>query len=274
MTRSWLSRIAEFQHTVLDYYQCAGRAFPWRNSRRPYHIVVSEFMLQQTQTARVKEYFPRFLRRFPTLKALAEAELKDVLIEWQGLGYNRRAKFLHQFAQVVQCQYHGRIPRNHEGLLELPGIGPYTAAAITVFAFNKPFPMIETNIRTVYLHHFFPKDRGVSDAALLGLVERSIWTANPREWFYALMDYGAMLKARGNTAHRRSTHYRPQSAFHGSPRQVRGQAIRCLLNQQNGMSLSALSDHISQSQERVRAALQTLKNDGLIIMRRGKYFVR
>jgi A/G-specific adenine glycosylase len=259
---------------VLTYYRSEGRNFPWRYSRIAYRIVVSEFMLQQTQTARVSVYFPRFLRRFPSLKSLAEAPLKDVLTAWQGLGYNRRAKFLHQLAQEVRLRHHGRLPSDPDKLQTLPGIGSYTAAAIAVFAFNKPYPMIETNIRSVYLHHFFPKEGAVSDAVLLNLIEQSMYKENPREWFYALMDYGAMLKARGNTAHRRSAHYRPQTTFHGSPRQMRGQVLRCLLTHKEGLSLRDMSEALAQPKARINTALEALRDDGLIVMWRGKYLVQ
>ncbi len=180
-------------------------------------------MLQQTQVSRVLEKFPQFLRAFPTLSALAKASVSDVLGVWQGMGYNRRALALHRLAQSTRA-----IPRDFDALLKLPGIGPYTAAAIMVFAFEKPHPMIETNIRRVYIHEF----NETHDKEILKLVEETLPRDNPREWYYALMDYGAMLGKTVPNPNRKSKHYTKQSTFEGSHRQVRGEVLRRFLAKQ------------------------------------------
>lgn len=213
---------------IKSYYQEHKRIFAWRDIDNPYFVYVSEVMLQQTQTTRVIEKFDQFTRAFPTLPSLAQASLAQVLFYWQGLGYNRRGKFLHQAARIMQEQYEGCVPQSPEELVMLPGIGQATASSIAAFAYNSPTVFIETNIRTVFIHFFFPEEEGVTDAALLPLVESTLDYTEPRQWYYALMDYGVMLKKVHGNASRRSKHYTKQSRFEGSTRQVRGAIIRLL----------------------------------------------
>jgi A/G-specific adenine glycosylase len=225
------TQIAAFRRTVLTHFKKEGRhTLPWRATTDPYAIAVSEIMLQQTQAGRVVEKYTTFLKRFPTVQSLARAQLPAVLALWSGLGYNRRAKFLHQMAKTVVSELKGKFPRTAEGLEALPGIGPYTARAICAFAYNQPVAFIETNIRTVFIHHFFADAENISDATLLPIVEAAIDQKNPRQWYAALMDYGSALKQQGNRVHRKSKHYVRQSAFTGSTRQLRGAIIRSLLN--------------------------------------------
>ncbi len=229
--------IPAFQKTVYREAKKAARAYPWRppalrvrkdGSIDPYKILVSEIMLQQTQTARVVEYYKRFIRAYPTIASLAEAPLADVLRMWQGLGYNRRAKMLHVCAREVVIHHKGIIPRAREALLALPGIGPYTSGAVRVFAYNQPDVLIETNIRTVYTHHFFADAEKVNDRELLPLIEQTLDRSEPRAWYAALMDYGSTLKQAGVRLNAKSTQYTKQSAFEGSDRQIRGAIIRYL----------------------------------------------
>src|SRR3990167_45987 len=145
-------KISEFRRTVWKYYNENGRHdLPWRKTKDPYRILVSEVMLQQTQVARVLEKYKQFLKRFPTVRALAKASLADVLKIWSGLGYNRRGKYLHDAAKVIVRV--GNIKKELTG--PLPGVGPYTKAAVLTFAFNQPEVLIETNIRAAYIHHFY-----------------------------------------------------------------------------------------------------------------------
>jgi A/G-specific adenine glycosylase len=226
-------------------------------------------MLQQTQTARVALYFPRFISRFPSFRVLAKAPLRAVLREWQGLGYNRRAKALWQLARLVTQEFHGKLPRTTAELLALPGVGPYTAAAIQAFAFQLPAAMIETNIRTVYLSHFFPKRRNVHDREILPLVEQTLWRKNPQLWFYALMDYGAFLKRESSlphttrAAHRNSASYRRQSAFAGSRRQLRGKVLRTLL-QAGPLSVKKLAQETDTKLRELTPILGILTDEGLL----------
>lgn len=199
-----------------------------RGKADPYHILVSEVMLQQTQVARVIDFYPRFLKTFPTIKSLAEAPLSHVLQLWQGLGYNRRALMLQRAAQVVMQRYAGMMPTKYEALLELPGVGPSTAAGIMNFAYNQPAPYLETNVRTVYLHFFFDDAscKAIDDKEILPLVIKTMDKENPREWFYALLDYGVMLKKTVGNLNRKSKTYTKQSPFEGSARQARAKALR------------------------------------------------
>ena len=185
--------IRKFRRKVWEYWKKNGRHdLPWRKTKDPYRILVSEVMLQQTQVPRVTEKYKEFLKKFPTVRALAKAPLSDVLKVWSGLGYNRRAKYLHDAAkQIVEV---GNIKKALAH--PLPGVGPYTRAAVLVFAFNEPDVLIETNIRGAYIHHFFPMRRSVSDTEISTLLSKVGAGEDPREWHWALMDYGAYLKRR------------------------------------------------------------------------------
>ena len=219
-----------FQKIVMEHWRRDGRHdLPWRTNINPYRILVSEMMLQQTQVSRVTGKFRSFIRAFPTFRALALAKPSAVIREWQGLGYNRRALMLHRCACEVTLLHAGRLPRDPDALCRLPGIGPYTAGAILVFAYDEPWPLLETNIRRSYLHHFFPGRRSVADRELLPVIERTMDRSHPRRWFSALMDYGAWLAGQVPNPNRRSRHYVKQSAFEGSDRQLRGRILRAML---------------------------------------------
>ncbi len=220
----------EFVIKVWDNYHSHGRSLPWRDRTDAYAIVVSELMLQQTQVQRVIPKFETFMATFPTVQALADAPQSDVIELWSGLGYNRRARFLHQTAKKVVEDFDGNFPDTVEGLVSLPGIGVNTAGAVLAYAFNIPRVFIETNIRSVYIYEFFPDSADVSDAELVPLIEATLDTSNPREWYWALMDYGTMLKKQVGNSARQSKHYKKQSKFEGSKRQVRGAVLRLLIN--------------------------------------------
>ncbi len=225
-----------FSETVWDYYRTSGRELPWRmpepdGSFDPYKIMVSEVMLQQTQVARVSVKYQEFLGLFPDISALAAVSFADVMAVWSGLGYNRRAKFLLSAAQEITARFNGVFPEDEKDLQSLPGIGKNTAAAIRAYAFNKPDVFIETNIRTVFIHHFFPDQDHVDDKQLLPYIAQTIDLENPREWYWALMDYGTFIKSTKGNASRSSAHYRKQSVFEGSRRQLRAAVIRSLLSE-------------------------------------------
>ncbi|TFG92426.1 MAG: A/G-specific adenine glycosylase [Syntrophobacterales bacterium] len=222
-------RAAAFRTTVYDYYEKYGRSFPWRETTYPYRILVSEVMLQQTQAPRVLLKYEAFLRLFPAVSILASAPLHDILGAWQGLGYNRRALALKQSAQRIVTHHDGIVPQDEKSLVSLPGVGPATARAILAFAFNKPVILIETNIRAVFIHHFFPDEETVADSNLLSLIEKTLDRNNPRRWYNALMDYGTFLKKAHANPARRSAHHQRQSPFEGSVRQVRGAILRLIL---------------------------------------------
>ncbi|HTH71739.1 MAG TPA: hypothetical protein VL737_00045 [Candidatus Pristimantibacillus sp.] len=266
------AKISDFQATVWRYYREHGRHdLPWRSSEPdgsfdPYKILVSEIMLQQTQVPRVIPKYHEFLERFHSFTALAGAPLSDVLRVWNGLGYNRRAKFLWQCARQVVAIHGGQPPRTTAGLVALPGIGPNTAGAILAYAFNQPVIFIETNIRTVFIHHFFSGQQGVDDRRILDLVAQTL-PDNPREWYWALMDYGSSLKQKLGNLNTLSKHYVKQSRFEGSKRQIRGQVLRVLGEQPR--TAAQLSSEIAD--ERLAGVLNDLVKESLITCIKGRY---
>ena len=259
----------QFQVLIRKYYRKGRSHLPWRKTTDPYHIAISEIMLQQTQVSRVIEKYNSFLTVFPTVGALARAPLGKVLTLWSGLGYNRRAKFLHSMAKQILAARGGVFPTDPAELEQLPGIGPYTARAIAAFAYNAPVAFVETNIRTVYVHHFFPGADRVSDRELLPLIEQTLDRKNPRKWYAALMDYGSELKQAGNRAHRQSVHYVRQTPFVGSRRQVRGAVIRSLVAE--AKSLSRLQKELSYSEELLSAVVSDLTQERLIERKGAKF---
>ncbi len=250
---------AKFRKIILSYWRRHGRHdLPWRKTTDPYAILVSEVMLQQTQVSRVIEKYRAFLKAFPTFHRLASVSPRAVLKVWQGLGYNRRALMLQRCAQAVVREHGGKLPRNHETLQALPGIGPYTAGAILAFAFNVPHPVIETNIRRVYLHHYFPGKKKVADTKLLPIITRTLDTKNPRRWYGALMDYGAYLATQTENPNRRSRHYTRQAKFEGSVRQLRGRVLTALLR---GGTLREIADD-----PRLPMVVAVLKREGFPVV--------
>lgn len=263
-----------FIKVVTDFYCRHGRHdLPWRQNTDPYRVFISELMLQQTQVSQVVPKYQAFLKRFPTTAALSKAELREVLTLWQGLGYNRRAKYVHAAAKQVMSEYSGRWPKTVAGLRRLPGVGPYTAAAIAVFSFNQPVVMIETNIRTVFLYHFFKQTSNVPDTELLPIIERTLPTKDARTWYAALMDYGSYLKVMHGNQNKRSAEFSKQTAFEGSDRQIRGAILRCLLTNKTGLTKLKLARTLPEFPVgRVNLQLQALVADGLVKKVATRYF--
>ncbi len=259
--------IAAAHRLITEYYAVHGRHdLPWRQSEAngqfdPYKIMVSELMLQQTQVSRVVPKFTAFLSVFPNVTTLAAAPLGAVLAEWSGLGYNRRAKFLWQAAQTIMQDYAGGLPKTAEQLVHLPGIGPNTAGAILAYAFNQPALFIETNIRSVFIHHFFSGQDAVRDAEITSKLAAMLAAEpDPRTFYWAVMDYGTYLKQTvGNTA-RLSAAYTRQSKFAGSRRQVRGAILRELATQPQTVNTL----RISIADTRLADVLTELLGEGLI----------
>ncbi|HME54520.1 MAG TPA: A/G-specific adenine glycosylase [Candidatus Lokiarchaeia archaeon] len=225
--------LAEFQAIIKNHYKVRGRKYPFREPAHysdPYKVVVSEIMLQQTQADRVVEKYLAFIHQFPDFATLARAATEDVLKAWIGLGYNRRALALKKIAETVIEQYGGKVPETIEALETFPSVGPNTAASIATFAFNVAVPFIETNIRAVYTFFFFQDQELPSDAVLLDIVEKTIDGSNPREWYYALMDYGVMLKKEGRDPTKKHQARPKQASFKGSTRQMRGNILKLLLD--------------------------------------------
>lgn len=230
---------------------------PWRDHPTPYYVLVSEIMLQQTQVPRVMPKFSEFVAKFPDFGALAKADLGDVLRAWNGLGYNRRAKFLWEAAKIINA--HG-FPTNLNDLTKLPGVGINTAGAIMAYVYDQPVVFIETNIRTVFIHHFFKDQLVVDDAAIRELVQATLPKNNTRQWYWALMDYGTFLKVSTGAHLHKVKSYKRQSTFTGSNRQVRGAVLRQLTI--GPLSTAQLQGTINDP--RLHAVLQDLQSEGLI----------
>ncbi len=253
----------QFKKTVLEYYKKYGRGtLPWRQTRNPYHILVSEIMLQQTQVSRVLTMYPTFIKQFPTVETLAQAPVKDVLIAWQGLGYNRRALNLKRTAEIITRDYKGVFPKTQQELESLPGIGQSTRGAILAFAYGVATPFIETNIRAVYIHHFFPKTQHVTDKQLFPLILQTLDTDNPRDWYYALMDYGVHLKRTLPNPSRKSTQHKKQSPFKGSKREIRSRIVKFILTKK--ATRKEIIDHVGKTPYNVTEIIKELVSEGLI----------
>lgn len=247
----------KFQQTVRNYYEEHGRDLPWRNTDNEYAIFVSEIMLQQTQVPRVISKYKGWIQQWPDFKALANMDRSAVIKAWQGLGFNRRAKFLHQSAQKVTDEHSGQLPASRSELKRLPGVGSYTSGALIAFCFNKPALFIETNIRTVYLHHYFPEKKQVSDAEIKTKLGETMPEKDVREWYYALMDYGQFIKKTEGNPNTRSTTYNTQSQFEGSNRQLRSRLLRFVLNNEP-VSLEQINDNLEPETDRQKSIKENL----------------
>lgn len=289
-----------FRDKVWAFYHKYGRHdLPWRVDTSPYSVLVSEVMLQQTQVARVVGKYGEWMKKFPEMNSLAEASGTDVLGTWQGLGYNRRGLWLREAARRVVSDYDEHLPGDPAELVKLPGIGPNTAGSIAAFAYNRPAVFIETNIRRVFIYEFFgdsnditssgrrtlpvtlpkvfsePTPAGdsvtsitssyISDDHLRPLIEVTLDHEHPREWYWALMDYGADLARKVPNPNRQSRHYAKQSKFEGSARQIRGEVLRRLLDGPKRRSALEIDD------ERLERVLEGLANDGLIEIIQGTW---
>lgn len=253
----------DFQQHVWGHYDRHGRDMPWRRNTSLYHVLVSELMLQQTQVTRVIPKFEAFMQRFPDVQSLASSSLADVIVMWQGLGYNRRAKYLHEAARRIVERGE---PTTREALLDLPGVGINTAGAIMAYTYNQPGVFVETNVRTVYIHHFFADQSSVNDRDIATLVEQTLDRDNPREWYWAIMDYGSYLKQTDTRLHQ-SRQYKKQPPLRGSLREMRGRIVRHM-SQYLSCDLASLRDELAD--ERFDTALAGLVADGLVTHRAGQ----
>jgi A/G-specific adenine glycosylase len=264
---------AEFRDIVYAFYKKEGRVFPWREDTGSWGVLLSEFMLQQTQTERVLRYWKRWMELWPAPEDLAAAPLETVLREWSGLGYNRRAKYLHSCAKIIAGEYRGRVPETPEELRKLPGVGGYCSGAIACFGYNYPAVFIETNIRAAVIHFFFQDRVTVSDREIRRILEETLDRENPRKWYYALMDYGAALKKVTANPNRKSAHYAKQSRFEGSFRQKRGRLVRALAF--NGpASAKALARRTGMEEGEIYEVMNALEKDLLVAEKGGVYRIR
>lgn len=261
-----------FKKTIWDFYKKQKRTLIWREKIAPYYIFVSEIMLQQTQVARVEKKFPEFIKQFPDFKSLAQASTKDVLTAWQGMGYNRRALYLRKTAEIIVKKYNNRLPNDPHILKTLPGIGKVTANSIVIFVWNRPTVFIETNIRRVFIHFYFSGKNDVDDKNILPLVEKTLDKKNPREWYYALMDYGSHLPKITKNPNMKSKNYKKQSTFKGSDREIRGAIIRSILAR--SLTIEMLEEITRFDRYRLYMNLLELQKEGFVMEKRGKYTIK
>ena len=252
-----------FQKIIYNYYREHERNFPWRETNNPYYILVSEIMLQQTQAERVIQKYKQFIKSFPDVISLANAPFENVLKLWQGLGYNRRALSLKKTAEIIVSKFNCEIPSSIEILETFPGIGKATASEISSFAFNKSSIFIETNIRRVFIYFFFPDQDKIKDSEILPYVEKTLDKSNPREWYYALMDYGVMLRKKFPELNKKSAHYQKQAPFKNSNRQIRGLILKTIIANSNIIE-SELVKKLKKDPKRIKKFLIELEKEGFI----------
>lgn len=282
MERMILSdRQKEFNKVLFTWYRTHRREMPWRETADPYKILVSEVMLQQTQVDRVRMKYEEFLKRFPDIFALASAPLSDVLRSWSGLGYNRRARYLHECARTVVASSDGKFPNNYTELVKLPGIGMSTAGALLAFSFKAETPMIDTNIRRILLRVFFANRKAApTDKVLYEFASTLIPKGKGRDWNYAMLDVGATLcTARGhsprcpfNSLHGKVsevTKKYPQRKFEGSRRFYRGRIMRLLVERRQ-VSSADLLRVLEITNAELLPIIEALISDGLVVSARGR----
>lgn len=267
----------------MRYYQTSGRGnLPWRKNINPYRIWVSEVMLQQTQVDRVIPFFNTWMQKFPTVQKLSSASQVKILQLWKGLGYNSRALRMKKTAQEIVKNYKGKFPGKLHELQKLPGIGAYTAGAICAFAYNQPVTMIETNIRRVFIYHFFADLTNVHDDQILELVTKTLDTKKPGTWYWALMDYGAFLgrtlniKGKKYNPNVQSKHYAKQSPFAGSDRQIRGKILEILLEEKKitVIKLFSLLRKFSTDKKRIQIILDQLIKENFLQIKTGNIQIK
>lgn len=264
---------SQVNQQIWEYYKTHKRDFPWRETTNPYYILVSEIMLQQTQTSRVVDYYRRFIRKFPSVLSLATCSQTELLQLWQGLGYNRRALFLKRAAEQITSEFHGVVPSKLTDLTKLPGVGANTAGAVLAYAFNQKVVFIETNIRKTITYFYFKNQEVVSDTEIAKKIkillknERSI-----REWYWAVVDYGAMLGRLKIITNNRSAHYVRQSKFEGSFRQIRAAVLRAVLDN-SPITLGRLLQLLPFTENQLSKALSQLIVEGFLSEEAGKFVI-
>ena len=269
----------KFSSIVYGYYREHKRDLPWRalDALQPidrlYCVTVSELMLQQTQVTRVIDKYNTWMHQWPTLDAfMKSATLPDVLGAWSGLGYNRRALYLFEALKSLYAMSWEAQDISVQTLTQLKGIGINTAAAIAVYAYNEPHTFIETNIRTVYLTHYYKNtNKQVTDKEILSIVAKTVDTSNPREWYWALMDYGAYLKKSQGSQLSMAKSHKKQAKFSGSFRQLRGVTLKHVIHS-GPTAIKVLEQKYTD--DRLAQAIESLAEDGLIEIHEGACAVR
>ncbi len=255
-------QVSLFRRKIWTFYKSNRRDLPFRETIDPYGITISEFMLQQTQVERVIPKYLSWIEKWPDWPCLSRATTKQLLQFWSGLGYNRRAVYLGKLALTICKEYDGTLPFDAGILQKLPGIGPYTANAILIFAFNKDIVAIDTNIRRVLIHEL-KLSPDISKEELAEIANRVLPRGKSRDWHNALMDYSSLaLPKQIKTIPPISR----QSRFEGSIRQIRGEIIRRLTITRR-INLTDIERDLRRSRQDVIKAVQGLAKDGLITCR-------
>lgn len=250
--------IQRFQKKILAFYQQNKRDLPWRKTTDPYHILVSEFMLQQTQVTRVIEYYTTWMKKWPTVQLFAKTAYKNVLTAWMGLGYNRRAMYLYKTAQIIVHDFDGDVLEAVKQFDKLPGIGLYTSKAVQIFSANADIATVDTNIRRIFIKEFNLSE-SITDKELFSIAEKCLPPGRSRDWHNALMDYGALYLTSKKTGIKPKTQ---QSRFQGSDRQIRGQILRLLLKETQ--SLYQIQDQIDVETKRLSTILEKMEKEKTI----------
>ncbi len=264
-------QIQGFRRKILSFYKKSRRNLPWRNTTDQYHILISEFMLQQTQVRRVIIHFERWIKTWPTIYHLAAAKKEAVLREWMGLGYNNRALYLHETAKRIVSSYGGDVLRAMQSYQDLPGIGPYTAHAVLIFASNADIAAVDTNIRRIIIHEFHLKK--CSPAKLQELAQICLPKGRSRDWHNALMDYGSLVMTSRRSGIPALT---KQGKFEGSDRQWRAKILRRLLNQsleQQELYLSTKTPCLS-GMKRFRGIVNKMIKEEILETKKGRVILR
>ncbi len=264
-------QLLSFQHKVLSYYDRSGRDLPWRKTTNPYHILLSEVMLQQTQVDRVVDYYQRWLKKWPTIVNLAQAERTDVLRMWMGLGYNNRAVNLHKAVQKIVSEYNGEVITAMNNYKNIPGIGPYISSAVRIFSTNENVVTVDTNIRRILIHEF-KLPESTTDKELWEIAFNCLPKGKSREWHNALMDYGATLLTARKTGIKPKTQ---QSTFEGSDRQIRAKIVRHLLKNNKPVSIKQLLSAVNEkNSERLQKIVRGMVEDDLLVSSGRSYFLK
>lgn len=255
----------QFQRKIFSFYHKHKRDLPWRNTTDPYNILLSEFMLQQTQVSRVVTYYKQWITKWPTIYDLARASRAEVLKAWMGLGYNTRAVRLHKAAQKIVSEFHGDVGEAMKHYKEVPGVGRYTSQAVQIFAKNTDLVTVDTNIRRIFIKEFHLSEK-ISDTELWGLAKKCLPKEQSRDWHNALMDYGALRLTTKKTGIKPKTQ---QSRFEGSDRQIRAQVLRLLLK--TGRSFPEMRNLLLIEDTRLKKILEKMMQEQLIRMKQKKY---
>ena len=258
-----VSTLLLFSQAVWDFYRQHGRPFPWRETSDPYAVLLSELMLQQTQTQRVLPKYVEFLSVWPDFQSMAASSLLEVLTRWKGLGYNRRALALRTIASATET-FGWTLPDDQAQLLQFPMIGSSTAAAILAFCHGQPSVYLETNIRRVLIHQFFPGEEKVEDKNLRPILQELInLQTDFKHWYYALMDLGVYFKKNLANPNRRSAQYVLQGKFENSNRQIRGMLL-LLFTERGSLRKDQLYESLPFEPERIDECLEALRKEGFI----------